>query len=211
MDSAQAGSLWNSLSVSSRMRGCRPLTEDEIGRVLSAFEGPSVIRDRAIFIASLKTGLRISSTLSLRVGDVSHDGKIRSRIRIRRAALKGRRAGIDMPLHAEAVTALQLQLDSLADRHPEAYVFPGRDRRTALNRIRAWRIIKATFASAGLHGARGELGCHSTRKTYAQRIYEALGHDLIRTSYAMRHANVATTIRYLSFEESDVDAAILSL
>ena len=116
-----------------------------------------------------------------------------------------------MPLHTEAAAALQLQLDTLKDRHPESFVFPGRRRRTPLNRIRAWRIVKAAFADAGLHGARGELGCHSTRKTYAQKVYEALGHDLVKTCHAMRHGNVATTIQYLSFDEADVDEAILGL
>ncbi len=193
------------------MRGCRPLTDDEIQSVLDAFEGAAVVRDRAIFVTMLKTGLRISSTLSLRVGDISHGGKVRDRIRVRRAALKGKRAGVDMPLHAEAAAALQLQIDSLSARHPEAFVFPGRQPRTCLNRVQSWKIIKAAFSKAGLYGARGELGCHTARKTYARKIYEALGYDLVRTCRAMRHASVATTVKYISFEEADVDAAILSL
>ena len=193
------------------MRGCRPLTDGEIERVLGAFERPTVVRDRAIFITMLRTGLRISYVLSLRVGDISHDGEIRNRVRVRRAALKGRRSGTDMPLHAEAAAALQLQPDSLTTKQPEAVMFPGRQPRACLNRIQARKIIKIAFVNAGLYGARGELGCHTARKTYARKIYQALGYDLVRTCHAMGHSSVATTIKDISFDEADVDEAILSL
>lgn len=59
------------------------------------------------FITALKVGLRISPVLSLRVGDVSHDGVMPSQIRIRRESVKGRRAGPDMPMHAGAVGHLE--------------------------------------------------------------------------------------------------------
>ena len=76
----------------------------------------------------------------------------------------------------------------------------------------ATHLGMASFlAKAGLEGARGELGWHATRKTYARKVYEALGHDLVRTAYALRHSCVSTTIRYLSFNEADVDQIILGL
>lgn len=193
------------------MRGCRPLTQDEINRVLAAFDGPTAIRERAIFITALRTGMRISSILSLRVEDVAHEGKVRNRIRVRRATVKGKRSGYDIALHAEAAAALQKQINSLKDTRPMAFVFPGRYRGTPLNRIRAWKSYKAALAKAGIVGGRGELGMHATRKTYAKRVFAALGHDLVRTAYALRHSCVSTTIRYISFEEEDVDRVILEL
>jgi integrase len=60
-------------------------------------------------------------------------------------------------------------------------------------------------------GAPGEIGAHTLRKTFARLIYTALDHDLVRTSYAMRHASVSTTNQYLSFREEEVDAAILRI
>lgn len=37
------------------------------------------------------------------------------------------------------------------------------------------------------------------------------GHDLIRTSYTLRHASVSTTVRYLSFNEREVDETIIRI
>jgi integrase len=56
-----------------------------------------------------------------------------------------------------------------------------------------------------------EIGSHTLRKTFARLLYAALGHDLVRTSYALRHRSVATTVAYLSFHEEEVDAAIIEI
>ena len=115
-----------------------------------------------------------------------------------------------MPLHPEAAQALQLYLDSVGRRRSEDYVFTGQaDSCHALHRTQAWRIFKKAFAEAGLTGSRGELGCHALRKTFARAMYDALDHDLLRTAKALRHSQIATTTRYLSFNEREVDDAIL--
>lgn len=191
------------------MRGCRPLSDSEISRLLDLLSSPAWRRERALIVLGLRTGLRLTSMLSLRIGDVAIAGEVQNRIRIRRGTTKGRRAGYDMPLHPQAATALQEYLDTLPDRFPGAYLFPGRWPGTRLSKTAGWRAIKRAFAAAGIIGAPTEIGTHSLRKTFAQRIYTALGHDLVRTSYAMRHASVSTTIEYLSFREEEVDAAIL--
>lgn len=193
------------------MRGCRPLTEFEISRLLDLLSAPAWHRERALVVLGLRTGLRLTSMLSLHIGDVAIAGEVQNRIRIRRRTTKGRRAGYDMPLHPQAATALQEYLDTLPDQSSGTYLFPGRWPGTRLSKTAGWRAIKRAFAAAGIAGAPTEVGTHSLRKTFAQRIYTALGHDLVRTSYAMRHASVSTTIEYLSFREEEVDAAILTL
>ena len=100
---------------------------------------------------------------------------------------------------------------TLPDRSPCAFVFPGRRPATRLSKTAGWRAIKKAFAAAGIVGAPTEIGTHSLRKTFVRPIYSALNHDLVRTSYAMRHASVATTTKYLSFREEEVDAAILRI
>jgi len=66
--------------------------------------------------------------------------------------------------------------------------------------------------SSGIKGATTEIGSHTLRKTFARLLYAALGHDLVRTSYALRHRSVATTVAYyLSFREEEVDAAIVGI
>ena len=186
------------------MRGCRPLSDHEIDDALDYLSSPLRRRERALFLLGIRTGLRLTSLLSLRVGDVSVCGEVRDRIRVRRCTVKGGRAGFDMPLHREAAQALQDYLDSLVANSPSGYVFPGRRRGTHLHRTQGWRLLKAAFEAVGLSGGYGELGAHSLRKTFAGNIYSALNHDLVRTARAMRHASVSTTVQYLSFREEEV-------
>ena len=193
------------------MRGCRPLSDSELPQLLDTLSGPIWIRERTLILIGLHTGLRLSSMLSLRVGDVAIAGDVQNRIRVRRGTTKGKRAGFDMPLHPQAASALQEYLDSLLDRSPDSFMFPGRRPGTRLSKTAGWRTIKRAFAAAGIAGAPTEIGTHSLRKTFARLIYAALGHDLVRTSYAMRHASVGTTVQYLSFREEEVDRAILSI
>jgi integrase len=169
------------------------------------------MRERALVLLGLRTGLRLTSMLSLRVGDVAAGGHARDRIRVRRSTVKGRRAGFDMPLHPQAATALRDYLETLGDQSPSAYLFPGRYSSTRLSKTAGWRAIKRVFTAAGLIGAPTEIGTHTLRKTFARLIYSALDHDLVRTSYALRHASISTTVEYLSFREEEVDAAILNL
>ncbi len=190
------------------MTGCRPLSTTEIAHILAVFEGCSALRDRALFLVALRTGLRVSSLVSLRIGDVWRDEKVLTRIRIRRGTTKGKRAGFDMPLHPEAAQALQVYLGSTGSREPEDYVFTGRVD-GPLHRSQAWRIFKKAFAAAGLTGSRGELGCHALRKTFARTMYEAFNYDLVRTARVLRHSQITTTTRYLSFNEDEIDHAIL--
>ena len=174
-------------------------------------EGPTALRQKAIFVTGLKTGLRISCILALQIADVWDGRAMRSRIRIRRCTTKGKKSGYDMPLHPEAAEALAAQIATLQDTRPGAFVFPRQDGKAPLHRVQAWKSFKCVLARAGLEGARGELGWHTTRKTYARKVYEALGHDLVRTAYAMRHASITTTLKYLSFNEQGVDSVILGL
>jgi integrase len=55
-----------------------------------------------------------------------------------------------------------------------------------------------------------EVGTHGMRKTFANRVYRQLHHDLVKTQRAMGHKNINSTVAYLSFVEDEIDAAILA-
>ncbi len=59
------------------MKGCRSLTDEEIEKVRAAFDGPFQLRDRAIFVLGIRNGLRISEILSVKIGQIFQDGKMR--------------------------------------------------------------------------------------------------------------------------------------
>ena len=98
------------------MRGCRPLTDAEIARVLGALAGPTAARDRALFLLGLKAGFRVSELLSLRLGDVFQAGRIAARVTVARRHVKGRTAGRTVLLHPAAKAALAAWVFALRQR-----------------------------------------------------------------------------------------------
>jgi site-specific recombinase XerD len=48
------------------------------------------------------------------------------------------------------------------------------------------------------------------RKTFARKVHERLGHDLVKTQRALGHKNINSTVAYLSFVEDEIDQAILA-
>jgi integrase len=45
----------------------------------------------------------------------------------------------------------------------------------------------------------GKLGTHAMRKTFANRMYDKLGKDLVKCQRALGHRNINSTVSYLSF------------
>ncbi len=191
------------------MKGSRPLTDSEIAAVSASFSGRHAVRDRAMFILGIRTGFRISELLSIRLKDVAPAGIVAEQVLVRRQFMKTKAAGRQVPLHAGARRALEPLVQQLlgAGADGSAFIFqsrPGSDK--PISRIRAYMILMAAYRKVGMTG---KLGTHSMRKSYAKRVYDKLGHDLFRMKTAMGHSNINSTIAYLSFDEGDIDRAIL--
>lgn len=188
------------------MKGCRPLEDLEIKTVLSHLSRP---RDKALFLLGIRSGFRISELLSLRMRDVWQNNHFVDRVSVARAHMKKKTEGRTVLLHPEAKDALERWIILLSGRHPEPEGFIFRSREggnSAMDRRSAWAVLKKAYASAGLTG---KLGTHSMRKTFAKRIHEKLGRDLMKTQKALGHARVTSTVSYLSFAEEEIDEAIL--
>jgi integrase/recombinase XerD len=194
------------------MKGCRALSDTEVPAVVDAIRGRYMLRDRALMVLGLRTGLRISELLSLRISSVWRQGRLLERVHVEKRHTKGRLEGKTLPIHAQAKIALEVWLgayiqfstDSDTDR-PLFPSFPGSGK--PLTRMSGWRIFKRALSRAGLVGP--GLGCHVTRKTYAARMWEALGHDLIRTQAALCHKSVSSTAAYVGVNTAEVEAAIM--
>lgn len=193
------------------MNGSRSLTDEEIEKVKSLFDGCFALRDKAIFILGIRTGLRISEILSVSINQVLQDGKISQYLSIPRRNMKGKVEGRRIPLHEEARQAIGLWLIELNKRQELSGSDPlfasRKGARSAISRVQAWRILGEVFDKAGLEGP---LSTHALRKTYARRIHKKLNYNLVDTQLAMAHRSIQSTIRYLSGDCEKVDAAILS-
>jgi integrase len=195
------------------MKGCRPLEDDEIAMILTGFNGTMAARDRALFVLGLRTGLRISELLSLRVQDVFRHDKLLDRVQVARRHCKGRTEGKVLPIHPEAKGALRAWLTFYTMLTPDLAgtmpLFPSRlGSPKALSRVGGWRVLKRLFHQAGLEGP--GLGCHALRKSFAARMFKAFNGDLLKTQAALGHRSVASTASYIGVSTAEVEAAILA-
>jgi integrase len=126
--------------------------------------------------------------------------------------MKKKTEGRTVLLHPEAKAALVEWLRELEETQPvdgETYVFLSRKGdNKPVSRVHAWRVLHAVFQRKDLEG---KLGTHSMRKTFANKVYEALGFDLVKTQKALGHKNINSTAQYLSFREEEIDQAILAI
>ena len=194
------------------MRGCRPLTDEEVYDVARSFWGEHARRDTALFLLGVKSGFRISELLSLRVRDVRQAGRLVDRVTIERRHMKKKLEGRTVLLHPEAKAALAAWLDELGRDDAlsdDAYVFRSRKGgNRPITRVQAYRILREACVACEMNG---KLGTHSMRKTFANKVYDRLERDLVKTQRALGHRNINSTVQYLSFREEEIDEAILSM
>jgi integrase len=182
------------------MRGCRPLTEQELAHLLQA---PTTgLRERALIALGATTGLRIAELLALRVQDLLNT----ERITIKKKSTKGNRQGRTVKLHPSTIPHLE-HLIIAYNLSPTSFLFSKKgtpDR--PLSKSQAWRALKQCTATLP-----GHVATHSLRKTFAQKVYQATGHDIRATQYALGHAEISSTAHYLAVDLDKVDQAVLSI
>jgi integrase len=83
------------------MKGCPALTKPQINLVLRNLRGRWRWRNRALLILGIRTGLRISELLSLRLDQVFRNGQVLPRLYLHRQDSKGKRTGSSMVIQAE--------------------------------------------------------------------------------------------------------------
>jgi integrase/recombinase XerD len=200
------------------MRGCLPLTRDEVLAVAGCMRGACASRNRALFRLGVNTGFRISELLSLTVGDVLlPTGELAERVTVQRGSMKGKRESRTVRLNQRAREALMPWLAELAERgfiHRDDPLFPSLRTKENLGRTQGWRVVHDACRAAGHHG---RLGSHTMRKTFANNIYQellarlAMGEpvDPFRsTSKLLGHKDIKSTDQYLSFREADLDGVL---
>ncbi len=187
------------------MIGCRPFSEAEVLKIKSRLDKT---RDQALFILGVKSGFRISELLSLKVSDVFSFGAVVDRIVVARRHMKKRTQSRSVLLHPEAKEAI-LKLIKEYELKPHQYLFKSRKgANRPMGRIQAWRILKE---ATRLEKLSGNIGTHSMRKTFADRMYNKLQRDLLRMQIALGHKSIQSTVNYLSFRQEEIDAAVLEI
>jgi integrase len=195
----------------------RALTASEILLLSQALESRRRHRDRLFLLLAVTTGFRVSELLTLRFSQLlNSSAQVAKEITVARRSMKGghgpRAKSVRsrrVPLNETAREAISAYLATMpATPTGDTFVFLSRkgDNRP-ISRCQAHTIMKTLACEVGLDASR--VGCHSTRKTYARGLYEASGHDLIKTQRLMGHTNPMTTARYLDTNEAELDTLVL--
>lgn len=194
------------------MKGCRPLTRIEVKNLINKADS---LRDAALITLGFCTGYRISELLSLKLSDVVDlKGKIYESVTVKASNTKTK-VSRTVRLNSDAAKALSklviARFKTGAVLSDPLFISRKSDggKLRAISRVQAWRIIQVLCDLADVV-SKG-VGTHSLRKTFAARIYEAVKGELGKVQIALGHKNIGSTISYLSFNQSDIDDAILGM
>lgn len=210
------------------MRGCRPLSDAEVAKILCSFQGYNAKRTAAMFMLGLKTGFRISELLCLRIKDLIFRGNVVEILTVDRRYLKGGKKSEDkkgkpssrpIPLNAEVHPAVLEQWRAIFELHglyaPETYFFQSwRPGNSPIDRVQAWRDLRAVYDACGFHG---RIGTHGMRKTFARQKLEFLREiwepgqptPMEQLQPIMGHASLQSTQSYVAFADENFVNAFL--
>jgi integrase len=193
------------------MSGCRPLTTEEVDTLRTYFNTAPyhkhLERDKLFVYLSMQTGWRCSEILQVKVSDVYDPVRRRvfDRINISKNAVKCKVGGKSSPLTPDIKHLVE---HYILHYKPVVYLFDS-PQGGHLGYRQALRICHKHFEQANLDPS--NLASHTFRKTFADRVYKALDHDLIALQHAMAHKSVSSTSSYIRVDKEKVEGVLQKL
>jgi site-specific recombinase XerD len=163
-----------------------PVGDDAMRRLLAV----AGVRDRAILLLLLDTGLRVSEAGGLRLGDLRADGTLKVRG-------KGSKERI-VPVGGTARAAIVRYLAQRGPGAPDAPLFRGR--RGPLDGRGIQQAIRRLKTKIGVSG---RLSPHSLRHTFA-RSYLVNGGDVFSLQRILGHTTLDMVKRYVALAEFEI-------
>lgn len=160
-------------------------------------------RDYMLFILGIATGYRAGDLVKLKVRDVK--GALDSGYFIimegKKLHSKNIREKNRKPRKVIIVKKLRIKLEQyIKEKQDYDYMFPSR-KGGYIKVKRVSQILK----EAGEYFCMDRISAHSMRKTYAYRIYESNGHDLIAIKEMLGHSSIEETKVYLGLDRKVYD------
>lgn len=159
-----------------------------------------------MFLMGIRSGLRISDILKLKVKDVREaDGRIKTHLITKEKKTNKRKR---IKLHSEIKKALA---DYIKYKDDEDYLIKSnkkdkfRDDKP-LSRQRAWEVMKIASDFVGVD----EIGCHTLRKTFGYHYYQKTK-DIALLMYLFNHSKAEITLRYIGITDDMMDKAFDSI
>ena len=185
------------------------LTDKQIRAVLAELDTRRYpLRDRLMFLFSIKAGLRAKEIASITWSMVTNsEGEIGDVIALENRASKGKGGGRVIPMHPDLKTALIALQRERGDkvRHDLPIIHSERDKGLSPAAVVVW--FHRLYAGLGMVGCSSHSGRRSFLTRAARKISE-VGGSLRDVQQLAGHASLSTTARYI---ESDADAQRKSL
>jgi len=161
----------------------RAIPTEEVRRLLEAIRN---VRDRALLLLLLRTGMRIGELLEVKLSDINHSER-KILIYVGEKNYQGR----TVYYNEDAAHALQLWLD---ERNPQSdYLFPGRSGPGTISYVTAHNAMQRCLEYAGLSDKGYSL--HNLRHTFATDMLNA-GMRLEVLQQILGHQEIEMTMRY---------------
>jgi len=186
------------------MEYVQPIRDKRKIQAIKKYLKAKSLRDHALFVLGINSGLRISDLLRLKVSDVLDEkGKIKDRI-----SLREKKTGKfkDFPICETAKKALKEYLEN-SHLGSGMYLFPSRKGNGPISRIQAYRIINEACRMAGI---KEPVGTHTMRKTFGYHAYKK-GLDLAVIQKLLNHSSPSITLAYIGITQEDQDNVYMSL
>ena len=168
------------------------------------------LRDRAMFLLSMKAGMRAVEIASITWAMVTDaEGEIGDVIALQNRASKGRSGGRIIPMHSDLKAALVALHKERGDKaRPDwPVIHSERERGLSAGAVAVW--FHRLYRDLGMVGC----SSHSGRRTFitraARRISEA-GGSLRDVQMLAGHANLGTTSRYIE-HDAEAQKKVVSL
>ena len=160
------------------------------------------LRDWALFILGINSGLRISDLLKFNVSDVIDEkGKVRDRLIVKEKKTSKTK---NFPLSANALQALT---EYITFSKPKTVLFYSRKGNEPITRQHAYRIINEAARSCGV---KENIGSHSLRKSMGYHAYIA-GVDIVIIQSILNHSSPKETLRYIGITQDELDDVYMEL
>lgn len=186
-----------------------PIKEAKISKLRNTLSEGS-FGERNLFWFDFMFGipLRVSDALQLKVEDVRGKNELTltpsKTKRKDENGVKSKGRKITYTIHPELIEKID---EFTKDMKDDEYLFQSREgNNKPISRKTAWEIISKAAKKAGI---KENIGCHSTRKTFARIIYEK--YDLAFVMEQLGHKDPSSTMHYLHLTDERREERINSL
>ena len=173
---------------------------DEIKGLMTAADGPTLERDRALIALLYGAGLRVSELVNLELNGIGLEaGLIRARG-------KGDKERV-VPIGGPVIDILRTYLQTGRPRHVKTrqspLLFPGRSISKPLTRQAVFKILRRLALAAGINR---DISPHKLRHAFATHLVQG-GADLRSVQVMLGHADLRTTEIYTHIDRDHVRRA----